>query len=252
MNLQAEWRQPLLQGAGVQFNRIAGPGATPGNYNGVMLARINTDIALADFEAGVRNLVNDVEDGLLGAVLLLPEPRLGEGRPRQRPGDVAEDLHPLPHRRQGRRGRERGPGPRAILQFLRRVESLLAATDVAGQFRHRYRRYQAESKLRYLMGLAATDGRLIRPKDEPTTAKVSFDWCDVLNEGLVRNVELRQQKWIVKRRELELIAAKNFLLPKLDFDAQYRWLGLGNDLLPDAQRHRRRFHRARLQRLLSP
>ena len=82
------------------------------------------------------------------------------------------------------------------------------------------------------MGLAATDGRLIRPKDEPTTAKVAFDWCDVLNEGLVRNVELRQQKWIVKRRELELIAAKNFLLPKLDFVAQYRWLGLGNDCSP--------------------
>ena len=54
-------RQPLLRGAGVQFNRIAGPGAQPGLYNGVMLARINTDIALADFEASVRNLVADVE-----------------------------------------------------------------------------------------------------------------------------------------------------------------------------------------------
>ncbi len=59
---------------------------------------------------------------------------------------------------------------------------------------------------------------------------MTFDWCDVLNEGLVRSVELRQQKWIVKRAELELIAAKNFLLPKLDFVAQYRWLGLGNRL----------------------
>ena len=65
------------------------------------------------------------------------------------------------------------------------------------------------------MGLAATDGRLIRPKDEPTTAKVVFDWYDVLNEGLARSVELREQKWIVKRRELELIAAKNFLLPQV-------------------------------------
>jgi len=51
---------------------------------------------------------------------------------------------------------------------------------------------------------------------------------------LARNVELREQKWIVKRRELELIAAKNFLLPKLDFVAQYRWLGLGNDLFPSS------------------
>ena len=51
VNLQAEFRQPLLQGAGVEFNRIAGPGAQPGLYNGVVVARINTDIALADFEA---------------------------------------------------------------------------------------------------------------------------------------------------------------------------------------------------------
>ncbi len=30
-------------------------------YNGVVLARIRTDRALADFEASVRNLVSDVE-----------------------------------------------------------------------------------------------------------------------------------------------------------------------------------------------
>ena len=61
VKLTAEMRQPLLQGNGIEFNRIAGPGAKPGQYNGVVLARINTDIALADFEIGVRNLINDVE-----------------------------------------------------------------------------------------------------------------------------------------------------------------------------------------------
>ena len=34
--------------------------------------------------------------------------------------------------------------------------------------------YVTEAKLRYMLGLAATDGRLIRPKDEPTTAKVGL------------------------------------------------------------------------------
>ena len=53
--------QPLLQGAGVQFNRTAGPDAAPGVYFGVLIARVNTDISLADFEIGVRNLVADVE-----------------------------------------------------------------------------------------------------------------------------------------------------------------------------------------------
>ena len=99
------------------------------------------------------------------------------------------------------------------------------------------------------MGIGATDGRLIRPKDEPTTAKVAFDWCDVLNEGLARSVELRQQKWIVKQHELDLIAAKNFLLPKLDLDAQYRWLGLGNDLLPVPNGTGSDLHGRQLQRV---
>ncbi len=35
-----------------------------------------------------------------------------------------------------------------------------------------------------------------------------------------------------RRARLSLIAAKNFLLPKVDFVAMYRWLGMGNDLLP--------------------
>ena len=63
-NIEAEVRQPLLQGAGLAFNRIAGPDARPGFYyqNGLLLARVDTDISLADFEEGVRNLVNDVEN----------------------------------------------------------------------------------------------------------------------------------------------------------------------------------------------
>ena len=53
--------------AGVLYNRIAGPirsvqrhTGSP-NFDGVLLASIRTDISLADFEAGIRNLVNDVE-----------------------------------------------------------------------------------------------------------------------------------------------------------------------------------------------
>ncbi len=75
VNYQFSMNQPLLAGAGTQFNRIAGPfnpfagiissnGSTIGTttFDGVMLARINTDISLADFEGGVRNLVSDTEN----------------------------------------------------------------------------------------------------------------------------------------------------------------------------------------------
>ncbi len=56
-----------------------------------------------------------------------------------------------------------------------------------------------------------------------------FDWNEVHTEALMRSVELRQQKWRIKQRELELMASKNLLLPRLDVNARYRWLGLGDE-----------------------
>lgn len=216
VNLVAEVRQPLLQGAGVQFNRIAGPGATPGAYNGVMLARINTDIALADFEAAVRNLVSDVEIAYwelyfqyrsLDAVIAGRDSALQTWR----------KIYTLYVN--GAKGGEAEKEAQAREQYyLFRSTAEQSLNNL----------YSIESKLRYMLGLAATDGRLIRPLDEPTTAKVLFDWYESLNESLVRSPELREQKWLVKRRELELIASKNFLLPRVDAVGQYRWLGIGN------------------------
>ena len=63
----AEVRQPLLAGAGTQFTRVAGPirpgfGAIAGVSQGVVIARINQDITLADFEIAVRNGLRDIEN----------------------------------------------------------------------------------------------------------------------------------------------------------------------------------------------
>ncbi|HBK72787.1 MAG TPA: hypothetical protein DDZ24_01095, partial [Planctomycetaceae bacterium] len=65
-NYDFSFQQPLLQGAGLTYNRIAGPDAFENlygrpNFRGVLLARVNADISLADFEIGVRNLISDTE-----------------------------------------------------------------------------------------------------------------------------------------------------------------------------------------------
>jgi hypothetical protein len=88
-----------------------------------------------------------------------------------------------------------------------------------------------ERQLRLLLGLPINDGELLRPVDEPLLAKVEFDWHEVLLESLTRRPELRRQQWQIKRRELELLAARNFLKPRLDTVGRYRWRGLGHDLL---------------------
>ena len=216
--LRAEVRQPLLQGAGVEFNRIAGPGALIGQPNGVMLARIRTDVALADFEAAVRNLLSDVETAYWELYYAY----------RALDTAVASRDSSLQTWRQVNAKFKAGKSP-AHEEAQSRQQYFTFVTAVQQGLTSLY---QTESKLRYMMGLASTDGRLIRPKDEPTAAKVTFDWCECLAESIARSVELRQHRWLIKQRELQLIAAKNYLLPRLDLLASYQFQGLGN-LLTD-------------------
>jgi len=85
---------------------------------------------------------------------------------------------------------------------------------------------------------------LLRPSDEQNAAKIDFDWCQTVAEASTRRAELRRQKWLVRRRELELIASKNFLLPRLDGVARYRWRGFGDTLFPDKEPPLPRFDNA--------
>jgi hypothetical protein len=102
----------------------------------------------------------------------------------------------------------------------------------SGAFRPTGGVLMAERRLRLLMGMPPSDCKLLRPTDEPNLAKVNFDWCQVTAEATTRRAELRRQKWQVRRRELELMASKNQLLPRLDGVGRYRWRGFGDDLFP--------------------
>ena len=216
--------QPLLQGAGVTYNRIAGPDAFNNllgrpNFRGVLLARINADISLADFEAGVRNLVSDTEQSyweLYFAYRNLEARKAG----RDSALEAWRKVHAL-YVEQSRGGEADKEAQAREQYFFFRSEVEQSLTDV----------YRCENRLRYMMGISASDGRLIRPSDEPTTARIAFDWQQSLVEALSRSAELRKQKWIIKQRELELTAAKNLLLPRLDVGGRYRFLGVGENLL---------------------
>ncbi len=223
-NYDFTFNQPLLQGAGVTYNRIAGPDFFDNlygrpNFRGVLLARINADISLADFEAGVRNLVSDTEQSyweLYFAYRNLEARKAG----RDSSLEAWRKVHAL-YVEQSRGGEADKEAQAREQYFFFRSEVEQALTDV----------YRCENRLRYMMGISASDGRLIRPSDEPTTARISFDWQQSLVEALSRSAELRKQKWAVKQRELELTAAKNLILPRLDMVGRWRFLGMGQDLI---------------------
>lgn len=221
--IEAEWRQPLMQGAGTTYNRIAGPTTVPGQYNGVLIARINEDVSLADFENSVIQVVADVEQtywDLVTAYRILDTNVKGR--------EAALQTFQFEQVRlevgSGRSDQE-AQARSQYYQFQAQVESSLGG--VSGL-------YESEQRLRYLIGLPATDGRLIKPTTEPIDARIVFDWDSSLGQALERRVEIRRQKFNVKRRELELTAARLNLRPRLDFLAQYRWRGLGDHLIGES------------------
>jgi outer membrane protein TolC len=252
--IEAEVRQPLLQGAGATFNRIAGPGNVPGLYTGVLVARVNTDVELAEFELAVRDLVSNVENAYwdlyfayrdLDAKIAARDAAL----------DTWRRIHAL--FQAGRRGGEAEKEAQAREQYYRFQEDvenalsgrLLGGTSVnngssGGTFRAIGGVQVSERRLRLIIGLPPSDGRLIRPADEPVTAPIHFDWQEITRESLVRRVELRRQRWLTRRFELEHIASRNYLLPRLDAVGRYRWRGFGDDLLHSDSTGRPRFDNA--------
>ncbi|MFG0335452.1 MAG: TolC family protein [Maioricimonas sp. JB049] len=222
-SLSATYRQPLLAGAGTEYTRIAGPigrnvTAVTGVAQGVVIARINSDIELTDFEANVRNLLRDVEDAYwdlyiayrsFDAAASARNATMRVWRVAKAKLEVGHDLPPY-----------------AEAQARDQLFESQIATDNA-----RSNIYEAETRLRRLLGLNVNDGRVIRPTDEPITAKVVPDWNMAVSEALAQRVELRRQKWQMKSLELQLRAAESQLQPRLDFIAAYRVNGFGDDLL---------------------
>jgi outer membrane protein TolC len=88
----------------------------------------------------------------------------------------------------------------------------------------------AERRLRLVAGLPISDGTLLRPADEPLDAPIVFDWESISAEAIRMRSELQQQRLAIQRRELELVAAKNYLMPTLDLVTLYRVRGLDKNL----------------------
>ncbi len=236
---EAEARQPLLSGGGLQYNRIAGPSGAPGLYNGILVARISADVTQTDFEISVRDYVSNVVNVYW---------------------DLYYAYRDLDAKRRAMYG---------ALESWRKVKAQVEAQQVSAskeaQAREQYYRFKqevddslsgrllqgtqsrngstggtlranggvqvTERRLRFMIGLPITDGALLRPTQDPDEAEVIYDWEVVMQEALSRRPELRRQQLKVKRREMELLAAQNFLLPQLDAIARYRIRGFGDKLL---------------------
>lgn len=204
--MEVEARHPLLRGRGVQINRMP-----------VVLGRIGEDIEIMGLNAQLQDHLNNTEVrywDLYLAYRNLETAKLG------RDGSLV--LWRVQYERFDKGSATAQEEAEAREQYFN------FKSQIAQALRNLY---DTENELRFLMGLGPSDGRLIRPGDQPTMARVNFDWTDSIAEAIARRPELISKRWQIKQRELEVIWARNFLLPQLDVGGLYRWVGLGENLI---------------------
>jgi outer membrane protein TolC len=207
--MDVEVTQPIFRNRGTQVNRAP-----------VILARTRVDISLADFEAAVRNMLQDLENSywdLHFAYRFLETAKIGR--------NSAQSTWQIQNAQVDRFEAQREAQAREQYFFFR-AQMETALRDLLA----------AENRLRWLIGWSPTDGELLRPVDRPTVARVEFDWQSAHCEALARSAELRRQRWSVKQAETQLIVSRNQLLPQLDLVGRYRWLGIGDQLIGSPRR----------------
>lgn len=220
---QITYLQPLWAFSGVEYNRIAAPprsglGAVTGVSQGVVIARINTDISLADFENSVITMVKDTEDLYWELYLAY----------RQFDADSANRESLLRTWREVKAKMDVGAtGGNASNEAQARDAYFDARANVENSWANIL---ATENAFRKQVGLPVNDGRIIRPADNPAEGEYIAQWESTLMDALTRRVELRKQKWAIKSLELQRKAAISAANPQLNFVGGYQINGYGNDL----------------------
>ena len=194
-------------------------GAITGVSQGVVIARINTDITIADFENSVVSMVKDVEDLYWELYLAY----------RQFDADSANRESTLRTWREIKAKMDVGAtGGNAGIEAQARDAYL----DARANFENAWANILAtENAFRKQLGMPVNDGRIIRPADNPIEGEFVAQWESTLIDALTRRLELRKQKWQIKSLELQRFAAENVVNPQLNFISSYQVNGFGNNLL---------------------
>ncbi|MEZ6046062.1 MAG: TolC family protein [Planctomycetaceae bacterium] len=168
-NARAEFRQPLGAGAGAEFTRIAGPignslTGLSGVNQGVVIARINNDVVVAELEASINNMLLEVENlywELALAYRVYDSQKQSENFSHQIWSQVEA------RRASGYTEGGKAQSSQAKADFYSARQRAQAALNDL---------YNTELRLRRMLGLPANDGRLIRPASEAQLAEFHPDW----------------------------------------------------------------------------
>lgn len=226
--LEAEIRQPLLQGRGQQFNAIAGPSSRVDRQGGtgILIAQANIDVSVVQFERNVTTFVNDIVSAYWALHLAYQNVEIARTSLEQ-----AEKTWQVARARR-KTSLEGGEAYREALareQRDRLEVELLEAIHNTGRSAP-VGLLQADAQLRLLLNLPGDGNTLLYPVEDPIASSTVFDAESLKQSAIAKRAEVREQDIRVERDQLQLLAATNFLLPRLDAVAIYRNNGFGDTL----------------------
>jgi outer membrane protein TolC len=195
--------QPLLQGAGVEFNRAP-----------ILIARAGMEQSVKDFDAQVRTVLRDVENAYWQLYFSYQEVYSRK---------VGLELGLVLWQRAVDK-LDAGSGNRSeVAQAREQFEFFKGQLiDAENQL------LSAEQDLRRLMGVAPFDEYRIIPSDTPNEAQYTPDMFAAIQEAMQLRPELASQRFKIRASEIELMRQKNGLLPDLSVTAAYGLSGLDN------------------------
>ena len=204
-NNRVEFRfdQPLLQGAGVEFNR-----------SNVLIARSNHTQQIKAFETQVRTLLRDVENAYWQLYFAYQDKRSREVGLRQAL---------ITWQREKARENVGKSEAAQVAQTRDQYETFNAQLTISLD-----QLLEAERAMRLLMGLPPEDGYRLIPADPPVQAAYETNTQVALRQAMNLRPELSGQRMAIRAAELELFRQRNGLLPDLSFNTFYAVTGLDN------------------------
>ena len=215
-NLQLSLTQPLLGSAPLAGGAAGPPVGLEANRAPIIVARLNADAAVWRFKAEVMAEVRSIEQQYWS--LAQQHVQLWSS---EKAVELAEEIL-----KREQSELEVGRGTVAdVAEALQRLEQfqldlVTKTSDVI----------TTERQLRNLLGLPPADDRRIVPVTAPTEARLEPDWDASLAQMLTFQPDIVQQQLLVRVAELQLLIARNQLLPQLNLNALYQFNGLGQSL----------------------
>ena len=217
----ATFTYPLWAASGTEFTQIAGPAdflvprVTSVNQ-GVLISRINSDLSRLDLELNVRQLVRDVVNAYWDLTLAF-----GQYEAEEAALEATEALF-----KQQKAKIDTGQASRA--EIAQAAETYLSS---------KARKQEAvrsidenEQRLRRLLGLPVSDGRLIRPADDAELQELPSNWNGIVLSALQKRPQLKRTRFNLRSLQLQLKAARKLVAPRLDFISAYRQNAFGDEL----------------------